>query len=173
MTPPVNVQHAGGSAAEETAIAPGTQAPRFALRDTPHSRVDLEDYRGRAVVLVFYVADWHPVATEQLMRFQCLLPDLDRLGASVLGISTDATWSHDAFAHAHGLAFPLLADDDPPGSTASSYGLLDPATGRSRRALVVIDPEGVVRWSETFPDAVDPGVDGVLSALESAGDSAA
>src|SRR5262249_46463502 len=88
------------------------------------------------------------------------------LDATVLGISVDATWSHQAFARASGLGFPLLADDAPPGAVARAYGVFVPETGRSRRALFVIDREGVVRWSATFPDALDPGVDGVLSALE-------
>ena len=49
---------------------------------------------------------------------------------------------------------------------ARAYGVCVPETGRSRRALFVIDPEGVVRWSATFPDMLNPGADGVLSALE-------
>ena len=147
-------------------VPTGTPAPPFELRDTPHSRVALDDYRGRAVVLVFHVADWHPVATAQLSRYQELLPELDRLGATAVGISTDATWSHEAFAREIGLSFPLLADDEPPGAVAAAYGVLVPGSGRSSRALVVVDGDGIVRWSASFPDAVDPGVDGVLSALE-------
>jgi peroxiredoxin len=144
----------------------GARAPAFALHDTPYSRVALDDFRGRPVVLAFYVADWHPVATDQLAVYQALLPQLEHLDAVVLGISVDATWSHDAFARATGIRFPLLADDAPPGAVARAYGVYVPETGRSRRALFVIDPEGVVRWSATFPDMLNPGADGVLSALE-------
>ena len=144
----------------------GSRAPAFALHDTPYSRVALHDFRGRPVVLAFYVADWHPVATDQLAVYQALLPQLEHLDAVVLGISVDATWSHDAFARATGIGFPLLADDAPPGAVACAYGVFVPETGRSRRALFVIDPEGVVRWSATFPDMLNPGADGVLSALE-------
>jgi peroxiredoxin len=126
----------------------------------------LADLRGRAVVLAFYVADWHPVATDQLAQLAELMPELDRLGASVLGVSVDGTWSHAAFASATAVPFPLLADDDPPGGVARVYGLFVPESGRSRRALFVIDRTGVVAWSATFPDEVNPGVDGVLSALE-------
>jgi peroxiredoxin len=147
--------------------APGTTAPAFALHDTPHSRVGLDDFRGRTVVLAFYVADWHPVASAQLALYQELLPHLERLDAAVLGISVDATWSHDAFSRATGIRFPLLADDAPPGAVARAYGVYVPETGRSRRALFVIDRDGIVRWSATFHDAVNPGADGVLSALES------
>jgi peroxiredoxin len=149
-----------------TPLPAGSPAPPFALHDTPHSRVALHDFRGRAVVLAFYVADWHPVATDQLAVYQALLPHFACLDTAVLGISVDATWSHDAFARANGIGFPLLADDVPPGAVARAYGVYVPETGRSRRALFVIDPEGVVRWSATFPDMLNPGADGVLSALE-------
>jgi peroxiredoxin len=147
-------------------LAAGALAPSFALSDTPSSRLALEDLRGRDVVVVFYVADWHPVATAQLARYQELLPELERRGAAVVGISTDATWSHESFARELGITFPLLADDSPPGAVARLYGVHEPETGRSRRALFVIDGGRVVSWSGVFPDALDPGVDGVLSALE-------
>lgn len=150
-------------------LAVGAAAPPFALSDTPHSRLSLDDLRGRDVVVVFYVADWHPVATAQLARYQELLPELERRGAAVVGISADATWSHESFARALGIKFPLLADDSPPGAVARVYGVHVPETGRSRRALFVIDADGVVCWSAVFPDALDPGLDGVLSALERLG----
>ncbi|MDQ3464522.1 MAG: peroxiredoxin family protein [Actinomycetota bacterium] len=149
--------------------AAGAEAPPFALSNTPYSRLALDDLRGRYVVVVFYVADWHPVATAQLARYQELLPELGQRGAAIVGISTDATWSHESFARALGITFPLLADDSPPGAVAHLYGVFVPGTGRSRRALFVIDADGIVSWSAVFPDALDPGLDGVLSALEHLG----
>ena len=117
-------------------------------------------------MLVFYVADWQPVARAQLGLYQELLPHLERLDAVVLGISIDGTWSHQEFARSIGLSFPLLSDDAPRGSVAHAYGVHAAETGQSKRALFVIDRDGIVRWWATFPDAVNPGVDGVLSALE-------
>ncbi len=84
----------------------------------------------------------------------------------VLGISVDATWSHAAFARANGIQLPLLAEDEPPGAVAGAHGVYVPEIGRSRRALFVIDPEGLVCWSATFPDMLNRGADGMLSALE-------
>jgi peroxiredoxin len=136
------------------------------MHDSPHSRLGLEDFRGRAVVLVFYGADWHPVATAQLGLYQELLPHVERLGAVVLGISVDGTWSHQEFARAAGIRFPLLSDDAPPGGVARDYGVYVPRTGRTRRALFVLDRDRLIQWSATFPDAVNPGADGILSALE-------
>jgi peroxiredoxin len=147
-------------------LPPGTVAPAFALRDTPYSRVALADFLGRAVVIVFYVADWHPVAREQLALYQKFQSQLEQLNAVVLGISADTTWSHAAFARANGIEFPLLADDEPPGAVARDYGIYVPETSRSRRAIFVVDEVGLVRWSASSPDALNPGVDGILSALE-------
>ena len=147
-------------------LSPGTHAPAFKLRCAPHGAVALDDFRGRPVVLAFYVADWHPVCCAQLALYQELLPDLQRLGAALVGISADSLWSHAAFARAHGLHFPLLADDAPRGAVARAYGVYDRRAGTCRRALFVLDGDGTIRWSSVLPDAVNPGADGILTALE-------
>jgi alkyl hydroperoxide reductase subunit AhpC len=49
------------------------------------------------------------------------------------------------------------------------YGVYDEQAGLSARALRVVDEQGVIRWSQTYPDAVNLGVDGILSALEAMG----
>ena len=151
---------------DQTILPPGSPAPRFSLPDSSHSRLSLDDLDGGPVVLVFHVADWHPVADEQLLQIEQLRPVIEGLGASVVAISVDATWSHDAYARAWGLGFPLLADDAPIAAVASAYGVYASETGRSRRALVVIDRLGIVRWSAVFPDALAPGVEGILDTLE-------
>ena len=150
----------------KAALPAGSAAPAFALHDSPYSSVALEDFRGRVVVLVFYGADWHPVTTAQLGLYQELRPHLERLDAVVLGISIDGTWSHQEFARAAGIRFALLSDDAPPGGVSRAYGVYVPATRRSQRALFVIERDGHIQWSATFPDAVNPGAHGILSALE-------
>ena len=147
-------------------LPPGTRAPAFTLRCGPHCVVTLDDFRGRPVVLAFYVADWHPVCGAQLALYQELRPELERLGAALVGISTDSLWSHAAFARAHRLQFPLLADHAPRGAVARAYGVYDRRAGTCRRALFVLDGDGTIRWSAGFPDAVNPGADGILTALE-------
>jgi peroxiredoxin len=139
------------------------------LHDGPHSSMGLPDLLGRASVLVFYVADWHPVASDQLAQLTALHAEFERLGATVLGIAVDSPWSHAAFAAEQSITFPLLSDDAPPGHVARAFGVYSPASGRSERALFVLDASGTVVWSETFPDAVNPGVDAVLGALEAIG----
>src|SRR5436853_6193463 len=64
------------------------------------------------------------------------------------------------------LHFPLLADFEPKGAVARSYGVYDEKDGTCERALFVIDRDGVIRWSYLSPIGVNPGANGILSALE-------
>jgi peroxiredoxin len=84
----------------------------------------------------------------------------------VIGISVDGPWCHAAFAKDRHLHFPLLADFEPKGAVAKTYGAYREKEGVRERALFVIDEEGVIYWSYCSPIAVNPGADGILEALE-------
>jgi peroxiredoxin len=150
----------------DNVIPPGTPAPDFTLPTGPNQSVSLHDYRGRPVVLAFYPADWSPVCGEQMTLYQAALPMFQRYDAQVLGISVDGGWCHLAFASDRRIEFPLAADFEPKGGVARAYGVYREQDGTSERALFVIDPEGIVRWSYLSPIDVNPGADGVLRALE-------
>ena len=145
----------------------GTIAPAFTLPSSPSAAVSLADYRGKAVVLVFYPADWSPVCGDQLALYTELQEEFARLGAQVLGISVDGPWCHAAFSAARKYSIPLLADFEPKGAVARSYGVYSEKTGTTERALFVIDAKGVVHWSYVSPMSVNPGAEGILAALES------
>lgn len=147
-------------------LPPGSAAPAFRLPATPERAVALQDFPGRPVVLVFYPADFSPVCGDELALFNELLPDLQQWGAQVLGISVDGVWSHLAFARERGLRFPLLADFHPKGEVSRRYHAYREVEGYSDRALYVIDGAGVIAWSHLSPPEVNPGVDGVLDALD-------
>ena len=155
--------------AQLSPLPAGTPAPDFTLPRSPYTVVSLADVCGRRVILVFYPADWEPVSQQQLTLYQDHLAAFARLGAVLLAISTDHVWCHGAFARAAGLAYPLLADAHPHGAVARAYGVYDEQTGVSARTLFVLDEHGVIRWSQTFPAAINPGVDGILTALEALG----
>ena len=142
------------------------RAPEFALPSTPDQTVSLSDFRGRPVILAFYPADWSPVCSDQMALYNEILPEFQRHGAALLGISVDGVWCHRAFAENRRLHFPLLADFEPKGAVSRAYGVYHAAGGTSERALFVIDPAGVVRWSYVSPMGVNPGADGILRALE-------
>jgi peroxiredoxin len=145
----------------------GTPAPDFALHSTPDQQLSLSELRGRPVVLAFYPADWSPVCGDEMALFNAVLPDLQELGAEMIGISVDGVWCHAAFARARNLHFPLLADFEPKGAVARSFGAYREKEGVSERALFVIDDAGTIAWSYLSPIGVNPGADGVLRALES------
>ncbi|CAG2135392.1 redoxin domain-containing protein [Cupriavidus plantarum] len=144
----------------------GAVAPDFNLNATPDQTISLRELRGRPVVLAFYPADWSPVCGDEMALFNATRHEIERYGAVLLGISVDSVWSHTAFADNRKLHFPLLADFEPKGAVAKSYGVYRDADGTSERALFVIDEAGVVRWSYVSPIAINPGVDGVLDALD-------
>jgi peroxiredoxin len=157
---------AGASRGGTTILAAGVRAPDFTLHATPDQLVSLSDFRGRAVVLVFYPADWSPVCGDQIALYNQVLPEFRRLGAELIGISVDGVWCHMAFSQARNLHFPLLADFEPKGAVARTYGAYRATDGVAERALFVIDGEGVIRWSYLSPIGVNPGADGILEALE-------
>jgi len=148
------------------ALASGTPAPDFSLHTTPDQTVSLADFRGQPLILAFYPADWSPVCSDEVALFNEVLPEFRRHRAELLGISVDGVWCHLAFARDRHLQFPLLADFEPKGDVARRFGVYRGQDGTSERALFVLDEAGTVHWSYVSPIGVNPGVDGLLSALE-------
>jgi peroxiredoxin len=160
MTKPASQNH------RATALPAGTPAPDFSLHSTPDQTVKLSEFRGQPVVLAFYPADWSPVCGDQMALYNEMLPEFQNLGAELLGISVDGPWCHAAFSRDRKLHFPLLADFEPKGAVARLYGVYRHGEGTSERALFVIDADGVIHWSYVSPVGVNPGAEGILSALE-------
>jgi peroxiredoxin len=150
-------------------LPPGTTAPGFALRSGPDETVSLAELRGRPVILAFYPEDWSPVCSDQMALYQEVLPEFQKFGAELLGISVDGVWCHLAFARDRNLRFPLLADFEPKGEVARRFRVYRAGDGTSERALYVIDANGVIRWSFVSRVSVNPGADGILNALENLG----
>ena len=147
-------------------LAAGTVAPNFTLQHALQTHLSLSSLRGNPVILVFYPSDWEPVSREQLTLYQEYAGEFARYGASLIGISVDQTWSHAAFSADAQLDFPLLADFQPRGAVARMYGVYRLREGVSARALFVLDRAGIIRFSQVYPDQLDPGVDGILTTLE-------
>ncbi|MES2572275.1 MAG: redoxin domain-containing protein [Verrucomicrobiota bacterium] len=144
----------------------GTRAPDFTLKSEIDRAVTLSDFRGEAVVLVFYPADWSPVCGDQLALYNEHFAEFQKLDATLFGISVDGPWSHAAYSREHHLHFPLLSDSEPRGEVACHYGVLREIDGVSERALFVIDPEGIIFWSHLSPIGLNPGVTELLLALQ-------
>jgi peroxiredoxin Q/BCP len=141
----------------------GDPAPDFELEGTD-GRFRLADHRGERVVLLFYPGDETPVCTKQFCSYRDRAEELDQLDAVVVGISAQDVDSHAAFREHHGLTVPLLADAD--GAVARAYGVKAPVVG-TRRAVVIVDGEGVVRHRHDHLFGLDfQTVDDLREALE-------
>jgi peroxiredoxin Q/BCP len=119
----------------------GDAAPDFELPGTGDKAYRLADYRGRKLVLAFYPGDFTAVCTKQFCSYRDQGERLEGLGAEVLGISPQSVESHERFTEEKRLNVPLLADEDK--AVARAYGVL--AGPMVRRAIFVIDEEGIVR----------------------------
>jgi peroxiredoxin Q/BCP len=119
----------------------GDAAPDFELPGTEGKTYRLADYRGRKLILAFYPGDFTTVCTKQFCSYRDERERLDGLGAEVLGISPQSVESHERFVKEKSLNVPLLADEDK--EVARAYGVL--AGPVVRRAIFVIDEEGIVR----------------------------
>jgi peroxiredoxin len=145
----------------------GSPAPDFTLPDQDGHKVSLEDLRGKRTVLVFYPLDFSPVCTDQLNVYQEVLGELEEKGVTLLGISVDSAFAHKAFQDHLGISIPLLADFHPKGAVARDYGVFIEERGHSQRALVMIDPGGVVAWSHVSATPLEiPGANLIFDALD-------
>jgi peroxiredoxin len=157
---------ASSTATAAAPLAAGTAAPEFRLESAPGQTVALSEARGHPLILAFYPADWSPVCGDELALFNELIPEFAKFDAKIAGVSVDGVWCHTAFAAAPNLRFPLLSDFEPKGAVSKLYGAYREEDGTSARALFVVDGEGVIRWSYISPVGVNPGADGILTALE-------
>ena len=144
----------------------GMKAPDFSLKSTLDQEISLKDFLGKPVILAFYPADFSPVCGSELTLFNEVLPEFKKYDAQLFGISVDNIWSHIAFAKERNLHFPLLSDFNPKGEVSRMYNAYQEEDGLSKRALYVIDKDGVIAWGYISPIGINPGADGILKALE-------
>jgi peroxiredoxin len=144
----------------------GTIAPDFELCSTPDQKLRLSELRDKKVILTFYPADWSPVCGDQLTLYNEMGKFFAAHNAQLIGISVDSKWSHWAFLEHNNFHFPLLSDFEPKGDIAKVYKVYDERTGECKRALYVIDENGIIQWSYLSPVGINPGADGILNALE-------
>jgi peroxiredoxin len=127
-------------------IAPGTPAPAFSLARYDGGKFTQADLHGKTTVLVFYPFAFSPVCTDQMQIYQEVLADLAAQGATLYGVSCDATHSQEAFRQSLNVDIEQLSDFEPKGATCGAFGVLHPG-GFPQRALVIIGPDATVRWS--------------------------
>lgn len=126
----------------------GSSAPAFTLPDEEGSERSLKDYRGRWVLLYFYPKDDTPGCTIEACTIRDQFKDFTKIGAVVLGVSTDSVASHKKFATAYELPFTLLSDVNK--EVVGAYGVFGEKKfmGRTymgtKRTSFLIDPNGKI-----------------------------
>lgn len=135
-------------------IAPGTPAPEFTLTREDGEAFTREDLAGTTTILVFYPFAFSPVCTDQLQIYEEVLGQITEQGAVVYGVSTDALYSQTAFREKLGVTIPQLSDFEPKGEASKAFGAFFEPGGMTNRAIVVIGPDQVVKWSHL---AANPG----------------
>lgn len=143
----------------------GRVAPSFSLARHEAPPFTNSELQGRTTVLIFYPFAFSPVCTDQLAIYNELSEDFAEEGATLFGVSCDTTWSQLAFKRHLNIGIEQLSDFDPKGRVSEAFGVLHPG-GFSRRAIVMIGPDAVVRWSHVSESLDDlPGANLIFDAL--------
>jgi peroxiredoxin Q/BCP len=139
-------------------LSAGDKAPQFTLNDADGNKVKLSDFKGKKVVLYFYPKDLTPGCTIEACAFRDDIGPIKKLGAVVLGVSTDDEKTHQKFRAKHDLNFPLLADVN--HEVSEKYGAWQEKSMYGRkywgiaRITYLIDETGKIAkvWAKVKPD---------------------
>ena len=148
-------------------VAAGSPAPDFTLKTATGEDFTRESLLGQTSVLVFYPFAFSPVCTDQLGLYEDVLGDyLPKRGATMYGVSCDASWSQTAFREKLGVSISQLSDFEPKGAACRAFGVYHPG-GFPQRALVIVGPDGVVASSYQAPSPTDlPGANQIIDGLD-------
>jgi peroxiredoxin len=147
----------------------GSTAPDFTLTNQDRQPVTLSAQRGKPVVLAFFPAAFSSVCAKEMCTFRDSMASLGKADAQVYGISVDTFFTLKAFHDHEKLSFPLLSDFNK--QVIRDYGVFNEdmigLKGIARRAVFVIDQDGVVRHREVLNDARnEPDYEKVFAALQ-------
>ena len=137
-------------------VAVGAKAPDFTLHNQNREPVTLsEQLKKGPVVLAFMPAAFSSVCTTEMCTFRDSAAELNKVNATVLGITVDTFFALKAWADAQSLEFPLLSDFNK--DVIRTYGVVNPdmigLKDISKRATFVIHPDGTILYSEVLDDA--------------------
>jgi peroxiredoxin len=150
-------------------IEAGQKAPDFSLYDSEKNKVNLSDYKGKNVLLLFFPQAFTSVCTKELCSIRDNIAQYNNVNAQVFGISVDSIFTLAKFKDEQKLNFPLLSDFNKEASQA--YGTLYDTfvfdmKGVSKRSAFVIDEEGIVQYAEILENAGDlPNFEAIEAAL--------
>jgi len=149
----------------------GDDFPTLTLQTTQGVMNQPGDLKGRWFVLFSHPADFTPVCTTEFVGFQRLMPEFEKLGVKLIGMSVDQVFSHIKWIEwikeklGVEITFPIAAAND---SIANALGMLHPGKGTNTvRAVFVVDPQGKVRLVIYYPQEIGRNMEEVLRAVKS------
>lgn len=146
----------------------GSRAPSFELVKSDLKRVKSEDYKGQNVIMNIFPSIDTGVCSMSVKKFNERAADLK--DTKVLCISKDLPFAHKRFNTAEGISNVESLSDFAGGSFGKDYNLEitdGPFQGLHSRAVVVINKEGEVVYSEQVPDiTMEPNYDAALNSLK-------
>jgi len=134
----------------------GEPAPSFTMKDTDLQDVNLEDFKGQTVVLVFFPLAFSGICTTQMCTLRDNLHAFNSLEAKVFGCSVDSPFTLKKFKEDNQFEFPLLSDFNK--TVCQAYGAYYEEfalglKGVAKRAVFVIDKEGKIQYQEILENA--------------------
>ncbi|EMB25778.1 peroxiredoxin [Treponema denticola] len=148
----------------------GDDFPQLAV-STTHGTLNLPgDLKGSWFVLFSHPADFTPVCTTEFVAFQKLMPEFEKLGVKLIGLSIDQMQSHLKWIEwikeklGVEITFPVIAAND---SIANQIGLLHPGKGTNTvRAVFIVDPNGKVRLVLYYPQEIGRNMEEIVRAVK-------
>lgn len=148
--------------------AVGSVAPEFVLTKNDLSDVKLSDYKGKKVILNIFPSLDTPVCASSIRKFNEELSKLDN--TVVLCASRDLPFAHGRFCETEGLNDVIPASEFKDRAFSDAYGVVltdGPLAGVFARAVVVIDAEGKVSYTELVPEITqEPNYEAALEAAK-------
>lgn len=142
-------------------LQPGIKIPHFTLPAVnSEEEIALERQQGKNVVLIFFPSGADQKLTDQLAQFQAKVPDFEAQGATVIGLSDAPPVDLKNLAAERNITFPLVTDSNPPGATASGYGVLS-EDGSVLPTVFVVDDQGLIRRvyeAAKYPNLPNPAM---------------
>ncbi|MBI1337167.1 MAG: redoxin domain-containing protein [Phycisphaera sp.] len=155
------------------AVQVGSPAPKFKaqayLRSSDEFKeIKLEDYKGKWLYFYFYPMDFTFVCPTEIKAFDDALGEFQDRDCEILTCSTDSHFVHKGWCEAKdelkNLKHPMLADITK--RVSMDFGVLLPEKGVALRGSFIIDPDGIVRWTNINDLPVGRNVEEVLRVLD-------
>ena len=138
-------------------VSVGEKAPDFTSQSHSTDEVSLSQFRSeKNIILSFHIYSFTGGWTHQVSSFRMINSEVEKKDTQVLGISCDSKAGQSAFATSLGsIPYPVLSDFYPHGEVCQMFGVFDETRGAPKRAIIIIDKKGIVRFSKIYEAATD------------------